>query len=205
MVLINMNIYPFWDFRSFHVGKNLRQSVLYEPDIDLADFSLVQLSTKTNSKKTKVKDVTEKILCSKGECLFPIIQEIKKEEQSQVKKFIETFRVLAYKEGIPLLFLTSSNVDDVKDFSKFGINNVGLVDGKILKTIVRENKGAIIISDGIITGKWENKRLNSYPKSVQSVKKGSNRLTQLFYNSIAALTLLGGVIIFKKTPKPNSV
>lgn len=205
MVFINKYICSFWDFRSFHVGKNLRQSVLYDPDIDLADFSIVQLSTKTNSKKTEVEDVTDKILCSSGIHLFPIIQKINNEEQSQVKRFIETFRVLADKEDIPLLFLTSSNADDVKVFSKFGINNVGLVDGKILKTIVRENKGAIIISNGIIIGKWENKRLNSYPKSVQSVKKGSNRLTQLFYNSIAALTLLGSIIILKKTPKPNSV
>lgn len=112
----------------------------YEPKI--TDFSI-----QTNSL-----DITDSVLNSENILLF-ISYDLKKINKNSINDIKRIYNKISDEK---ILFLTSSNDDNIKTFKRDQALNVDFcyTDETVLKTIIRSNPGLIRIKKGTVVEKW---------------------------------------------------
>lgn len=97
------------------------------------------------------RDITGKILSHTG---YSLLMVSKKLAEADKKRILDGFDLGRYcmNKGIDFYVLTASGSDEIKKWENaFSICSA---DETTLKTMVRANPGYILLSDGVITGKW---------------------------------------------------
>lgn len=96
-------------------------------------------------------DVTQEILNNKGSTLLMISKKMEEASEKHLEKGFETGRY-CFEKGISFIPVTASGSDKIKSYSDKA--SFFSADETTLKTMVRSNPGYILITDGVITGKW---------------------------------------------------
>lgn len=116
-------------------------------------------------------DITEQVLDDKGYTLLLVAPYL---ESADDQNFGTIDQLYEYAEDSNMKFycLTASNESGISTWKNLTGAEYPFcqTDGTTLKTIVRSNPGLVLISNGVILGKWSHNRLPS-PEDLEKIKK----------------------------------
>lgn len=116
-------------------------------------------------------DITEQVLDDKGYTLLLVAPYL---ESADDQNFGTIDQLYEYAEDSNMKFycLTASNESGISTWKNLTGAEYPFcqTDGTTLKTIVRSNPGLVLISNGVILGKWSHNRLPS-PEDIEKIKK----------------------------------
>ncbi|MDW8287692.1 MAG: DoxX family protein, partial [Flammeovirgaceae bacterium] len=195
---------PFIDFRVYKIGNNIRQlrkaqapcRYEYVLEKDGKQFIFEQYPSDTSYRFKEMRLLNEKECSPKitdyyvsgpdgtnyteesltGKKLFVIVHRVEKTEKSSFEKIKKLIEELASTD-ITVVVLTADAVN-FEDFRR----QVGLevpyyiVDGVVLKTMMRSDPGLMYVEDGTVKGKWH---YNDVPEGIK-IKNNSFEHKDLF-------------------------
>ncbi|MCB0430867.1 MAG: DoxX family protein [Flavobacteriales bacterium] len=112
-------------------------------------------------------DITEEVLNNPGYTVAVVAYDLSATDRGCQEK-LNTFMMEAEKAGATVMGWTAS-VDEVRDFrvEVQAMYPYYIMDGTVLKTIIRANPGILLIKDGVIKAKWHYRDLPDF-SSVQA-------------------------------------
>ncbi|MBQ9186721.1 MAG: DoxX family protein [Prevotella sp.] len=157
---------PYFDFRPYHVGTDLRkgwQRMMDGEESPYSDFFAERVTLKGNGDKLELvdsEDITEPMLSYSGYTFLLVSPHLEQADDSQLDLINQLYEY-ADDEGYPFYCLTASGE---KGISRW-IGATGAeypfcqTDDIVLKTMIRSNPGLLLLKDGKIIRKWSHNRL----------------------------------------------
>lgn len=141
----NIRNLPFFDYRPYKVGTNIREAVS-KGDDRFEDFFMMD---------DAFDDRTEDILNSPG-FTFLLVSPFLEEASQENIDLINDLYYYCSDAGYPMYGLTasgSSGIEHWKDVT-YGEYDFLQADDILLKTMIRSNPGVVVLKDGVIAAKW---------------------------------------------------
>jgi triosephosphate isomerase len=180
---------PYFDFRPYHVGTDLRTGWLKMMDGEespYADFFVERLPSSTESdsqqhtaddqEAAESEDITEPLLLNQSYTFLLVSPHLEQADDSQLDRINEVHEY-AQDYDYPFYCLTASGIQGIQQWrDRTGAEYPFCqTDDIVLKTMIRSNPGLMLLKDGKIIGKWSHNRLPSgevLTKQLQFLKIG---------------------------------
>ena len=146
---------PYFDFRSYHVGTDLRQGwneMMEGNESPYTDFFIERVDDG--------EDITEQLLNRKGYAFLLVSPYLEQADDSQLDLINQLYEY-AEDYDYPFYCLTSSGERGINRWRDMTGAEYPFcqTDGTTLKTVVRSNPGVLLLKDGVIIRKWSHNRL----------------------------------------------
>ena len=146
---------PYFDFRPYHVGTNLRegwQKMMDGQDSPYVDFFVERID--------EGDDITEPMLLYKGYTFLMVAPHLEQADDSQLDRINQLYEY-ADEYGYPFYCLTASGKSGIETWREMTGAEYPYcqTDETTLKTIIRSNPGVLLLKDGVIIRKWSHNRL----------------------------------------------
>jgi triosephosphate isomerase len=146
---------PYFDFRPYHVGTNLRegwQKMMDGEDSPYVDFFVERIA--------EGDDITEPMLLNEGYTLLMVAPHLEQADDSQLDRINQLYDY-AVEYGYPFYCLTASGEAGINEWRETTGAEYPYcqTDETTLKTIIRSNPGVVLLKDGKIVRKWSHNRL----------------------------------------------
>ena len=146
---------PYFDFRPYHVGTNLRQGwqqMMEGEDSPYVDFFIERVDDG--------EDITEQVLNDKGYTFLLVSPHLEQADDSQLDRINDLYEY-AEDNGYPFYCLTASGQKGINGWRDITGAEYPFcqTDDITLKTIIRSNPGLLLLKDGVITRKWSHNSL----------------------------------------------
>jgi len=146
---------PYFDFRPYHVGTNLRegwQQMMDGQDSPYVDFFVERID--------EGDDITEPMLLYKGYTFLMVAPHLEQADDSQLDRINQLYEY-ADEYGYPFYCLTASGKSGIETWREMTGAEYPYcqTDETTLKTIIRSNPGVLLLKDGVIIRKWSHNRL----------------------------------------------
>ncbi len=146
---------PYFDFRPYHVGTNLRegwQKMMDGEDSPYVDFFVERIA--------EGDDITEPMLLNKGYTFLMAAPHLEQADDSQLDRINQLYEYAAG-NGYPFYCLTASGPEAINTWRETTGAEYPYcqTDETTLKTMIRSNPGVLLLKDGIIIRKWSHNRL----------------------------------------------
>jgi triosephosphate isomerase len=146
---------PYFDFRPYHVGTNLRegwQKMMYGEDSPYVDFFVERIA--------EGDDITEPMLLNKGYTFLMAAPHLEQADDSQLDRINQLYEYAAG-HGYPFYCLTASGPEAINMWHETTGAEYPYcqTDETTLKTMIRSNPGVLLLKDGVIIRKWSHNRL----------------------------------------------
>ena len=146
---------PYFDFRPYHVGTDLRAGWLKMMDGEespYADFFM----------EIEGEDITEPVLLNQGYTFLLVSPHLEQADDSRLDRINEVHEY-AQDYDYPFYCLTASGKQGIQQWrDRTGAEYPFCqTDDIVLKTMIRSNPGLILLKDGKVIGKWSHNRLPS--------------------------------------------
>ena len=177
IVLSGWSLYdlPYFDFRPYHVGTNLRdgwQKMMDGEESPYADFFIEQIvpaegkgaedeaEEERPSEDTFSEDITEQVLNDSGYVFLLVAPHLEQADDSQLDLINQVYE---YTEDYhyPFYCLTASGIKGIQLWKDITGAEYPFcqTDDIVLKTVIRSNPGLLLLKDGVIIRKWSHNRL----------------------------------------------
>ena len=146
---------PYFDFRPYHVGTNLRQGwqqMMEGEDSPYVDFFIERVDDG--------EDITEQVLNDKGYTFLLVSPHLEQADDSQLDRINDLYEY-AEDNGYPFYCLTASGQKGINGWRDITGAEYPFcqTDDITLKTIIRSNPGLLLLKDGVIIRKWSHNSL----------------------------------------------
>lgn len=146
---------PYFDFRPYHVGTNLRQGwqrTMEGADLPYADLFMERMDDG--------EDITEELLNNPGYVLLLVSPHLETADDSQLDLLNQMYEY-AEDNGYPFYCLTASGEQAISNWRETTGAEYPFcqTDDIVLKTVIRSNPGLLLLKDGIIIRKWSHNRM----------------------------------------------
>ena len=146
---------PYFDFRPYHVGTNLRegwQQMMDGQDSPYVDFFVERID--------EGDDITEPMLLYKGYTFLMVAPHLEQADDSQLDRINQLYEY-ADEYGYPFYCLTASGEAGIETWRETTGAEYPYcqTDETTLKTMIRSNPGVLLLKDGVIIRKWSHNRL----------------------------------------------
>ena len=146
---------PYFDFRPYHVGTNLRegwQKMMDGEDSPYVDFFVERID--------EGDDITEPMLLNEGYTFMMVAPHLEQADDSQLDRINQLYDYAA-EYGYPFYCLTASGAEGISQWREMTGAEYPYcqTDETTLKTIIRSNPGVVLLKDGEIVRKWSHNRL----------------------------------------------
>jgi uncharacterized membrane protein YphA (DoxX/SURF4 family) len=118
--------------------------------------------------------ITDSVLNDKNYSFWLVMYDLRKTEADEtLMAKIKDLHKLASSEQIKVIGLTASGPKDIDEFKKkHGLTfEFGIVDGIVLKTMIRSNPGLMLMKDGTVIKNWHHNNFPSYTDVKQKYMK----------------------------------
>ncbi len=164
---------PYFDFRPYHVGTNLREGWMRMMDGEespYTDLFIERLTERTAHDDSDVRadgetawereDITEPLLCNQGYTFLLVSPHLEQADDSQLDRINEVHEY-AEDYNYPFYCLTASGQRGIQGWrERTGAEYPFCqTDETTLRTIIRSNPGLLLLKDGHIIRKWSHNRL----------------------------------------------
>ena len=158
---------PYFDFRPYHVGTNLRAGwlkMMEGEESPYADFFVERLpDVSENENSERVEDseeITEPMLLNQGYTFLLIAPHLEQADDSQLDRINEVHEY-AQDYDYPFYCLTASGKQGIQQWrDRTGAEySFCQTDDIVLKTMIRSNPGLMLLKDGKVIRKWSHNRL----------------------------------------------
>ena len=164
---------PYFDFRPYHVGTNLRAGwlkMMEGEESPYSDFFVERLqnSSETEGQEpiaesqepTESEDITEPILLNQGYTFLLVSPHLEQADDSQLDRINEVHEY-AQEYDYSFYCLTASGKQGIQQWRECTGAEYPFcqTDDIVLKTMIRSNPGLMLLKDGKIIGKWSHNRL----------------------------------------------
>ena len=164
---------PYFDFRPYHVGTDLRAGwlkMMEGEESPYSDFFVERLpnSSETEDQEptaegqepTESEDITEPILLNQGYTFLLVSPHLEQADDSQLDRINEVHEY-AREYDYSFYCLTASGKQGIQQWrERTGAEYPFCqTDDIVLKTMIRSNPGLMLLKDGKIIGKWSHNRL----------------------------------------------
>ena len=144
---------PYFDFRPYHVGTNLRDcwlKMMEGEESPYADFFM----------ETESEDITEPVLLNQGYTFLLVSPHLEQADDSRLDRINEVHEY-AQDYDYPFYCLTASGKEGILQWKeRTGAEyEFCQTDDIVLKTMIRSNPGLILLKDGQVIRKWSHNRL----------------------------------------------
>ena len=175
---------PYFDFRPYHVGTNLRegwQQMMDGKESPYTDFFIEQHSDG--------EDITEWVLNEKGYVFLMVAPHLENASDSQLDLINQLYEY-AEDYGYPFYCLTASGQAAISRWCDITGAEYPfcMTDETTLRTIIRSNPGVLLLKDGVIIRKWSHNRLPD--ESVLTDRLGKLETGHLSENSVPEKILI---------------
>ena len=145
---------PYFDFRPYHVGTDLRQGwqqMMDGADSPYADFFVDDVSAG---------DITEQLLTADGYTFLLVSPHLEQADDSQLDRINEMYEY-ASDYDYPFYCLTASGQQGIRRWcDRTGADYPFCqTDETVLRTMIRSNPGLLLLKDGKIIRKWSHNSL----------------------------------------------
>ena len=146
---------PYFDFRPYHVGTNLRQG--WQRTMDGADLPYADLFME---RMDDGEDITEELLNNPGYVLLLVSPHLETADDSQLDLLNQMYEY-AEDNGYPFYCLTASGEQAISNWRETTGAEYPFcqTDDIVLKTVIRSNPGLLLLKDGVIIRKWSHTRM----------------------------------------------
>lgn len=146
---------PYFDFRPYHVGTNLRQG--WQRTMDGADLPYADLFME---RMDDGEDITEELLNNPGYVLLLVSPHLETADDSQLDLLNQMYEY-AEDNGYPFYCLTASGEQAISNWRETTGAEYPFcqTDDIVLKTVIRSNPGLLLLKDGVIIRKWSHNRM----------------------------------------------
>ena len=146
---------PYFDFRPYHVGTNLRQGwqrTMEGADLPYADLFMERMDDG--------EDITEELLNNPGYVLLLVSPHLETADDSQLDLLNQMYEY-AEDNGYPFYCLTASGEQAISNWRETTGAEYPFcqTDDIVLKTVIRSNPGLRLLKDGVIIRKWSHNRM----------------------------------------------
>ena len=146
---------PYFDFRPYHVGTNLRQGwqrTMEGADLPYADLFMERMDDG--------EDITEELLNNPGYVLLLVSPHLETADDSQLDLLNQMYEY-AEDNGYPFYCLTASGEQAISNWRETtgAEYHFCQTDDIVLKTVIRSNPGLLLLKDGVIIRKWSHNRM----------------------------------------------
>ena len=146
---------PYFDFRPYHVGTNLRQGwqrTMEGADLPYADLFMERMDDG--------EDITEELLNNPGYVLLLVSPHLETADDSQLDLLNQMYEY-AEDNGYPFYCLTASGEQAISNWRETTGAEYPFcqTDDIVLKTVIRSNPGLLLLKDGVIIRKWSHNRM----------------------------------------------
>ena len=157
---------PYFDFRPYHVGTDLRAGwlkMMEGEESPYSDFFVERLpnSSETNSEQdTESEDITEPMLLNQGYTFLLVSPHLEQANDSQLDRINEVHEY-AQDYDYPFYCLTASGRKGIHRWKDITGCEYPFcqTDETVLRTIIRSNPGLLLLKNGKVIGKWSHNRL----------------------------------------------
>lgn len=173
---INLSSQPITD--SSHYKKNTHILSYEQSPFD------IELPNKMGE-KIIYESITDSILKEETIALG-IVRESNTDDSACLNKFVEQVQSLGKVSGANTLLLTSS-LESIARAHEFG-----LADNNTLKALSSSHIGIVILSEGVVTGRWQQNhlRLQSFPETTDEIEHSSSQWNNRMKQYLWILSLL---------------
>ena len=159
---------PYFDFRPYHVGTDLRAGwlkMMEGEESPYSDFFVERLpnsSEANNEQATESEDITEPMLLNQGYTFLLVSPHLEQANDSQLDRINEVHEY-AQDYDYPFYCLTASGKEGIQQWrERTGAEYAFCqTDDIVLKTMIRSNPGLMLLKDGKVIRKWSHNRLPS--------------------------------------------
>ena len=160
---------PYFDFRPYHVGIDLRSGWLKMTegeDSPYSDFFVERLPSAAESNNVEQseesEDITEAMLLRQGYTFLLVSPHLEQADDSQLDRINEVHEY-AQDYDYPFYCLTASGKQGIQQWKeRTGAEyDFCQTDDIVLKTMIRSNPGLMLLKDGQVIRKWSHNRLPS--------------------------------------------
>ena len=146
---------PQFDFRPYHVGTDLRTGWMQMMEGQESPYTDLFIE-----RTDDCEDITEQVLNDEGYTFLLVAPWVEKADDSHLDLINQVYEY-AKDNGYQFYGLTSSGTKAIGQWCDMTGAEYPfcLVDGTVLKTIIRSNPGLLLLKDGIIIRKWSHNRL----------------------------------------------
>ena len=146
---------PYFDFRPYHVGTNLRQGwqrTMEGADLPYADLFMERMDDG--------EDIAEELLNNPGYVLLLVSPHLETADDSQLDLLNQMYEY-AEDNGYPFYCLTASGEQAISNWRETTGAEYPFcqTDDIVLKTVIRSNPGLLLLKDGVIIRKWSHNRM----------------------------------------------
>ena len=144
---------PYFDFRPYHVGTNLREGWLKMMEGEESPYSDFFMETESE-------DITEPVLLNQGYTFLLVSPHLEQADDSRLDRITEVHEY-AQDYDYPFYCLTASGKQGILQWKeRTGAEyEFCQTDDIVLKTMIRSNPGLILLKDGQVIRKWSHNRL----------------------------------------------
>ena len=177
---------PYFDFRPYHIGTNLRQGwqqMLDGEDSPYADFFI--------ERTTDGEDITDSVLNDPGYTFLLVSPHLENADDSQLDRINELYEY-AEDMNYPFYCLTSSGRKGIYRWQDITGAEYPFcqTDETVLRTVIRSNPGLLLVKDGTIIGKWSHNRLPVIEEDKAEVPLEQQAIGQMPDDSVAQKILI---------------
>ena len=171
IVLSGWSLYdlPYFDFRPYHVGTNLRegwQKMMDGEESPYADLFIERVVPADQTDEQPVaddaesEDITEEVLNDSGYVFLLVAPHLEQADDSQLDLINQVYEY-AEDNHYPFYCLTASGVKGIRHWKDITGAEYPFcqTDDIVLKTVIRSNPGLLLLKDGIVVRKWSHNRL----------------------------------------------
>jgi triosephosphate isomerase len=160
---------PYFDFRPYHVGTNLRegwQKMMDGEESPYADLFIEQVVPAEQgdelpiADETVSEDITEQLLNDSGYVFLLVSPHLEQADDSQLDLINQVYEY-ADDHQYPFYCLTASGRKGIHYWKDITGAEYPFcqTDDIVLKTIIRSNPGLLLLHDGVVIRKWSHNRL----------------------------------------------
>ena len=146
---------PYFDFRPYHVGTDLRAGWLKMMEGEESPYSDFFMETESE-------DITEPVLLNQGYTFLLVSPHLEQADDSQLDRINEVHEY-AQDYDYPFYCLTASGQQGMQRWREQTGAEYPFcqTDDMVLKTMIRSNPGLMLLKDGKIIQKWSHNRMPS--------------------------------------------
>ena len=177
---------PYFDFRPYHIGTNLRQGwqqMLDGEDSPYVDFFI--------ERTDNGEDITDSVLNDPGYTFLLVSPHLENADDSQLDRINELYEY-AEDMNYPFYCLTSSGRKGIYRWQDITGAEYPFcqTDETVLRTVIRSNPGLLLVKDGTIIGKWSHNRLPVIDEDKAEVPLEQQAIGQMPDDSVAQKILI---------------
>lgn len=151
---------PYFDFRPYHVGTDLREGWLKMMDGEESPYSDFFVERLSDNADGESEDITEPVLLRQGYTFLLVAPHLEQADDSQLDR-INQMHEYAQDYDYPFYCLTASGQSGISQWrERTGAEYIFCqTDDIVLKTMIRSNPGLLLLRDGKVIHKWSHNRL----------------------------------------------